>query len=68
MDADQTRMVRETEQRTVERILTILNPLVGPGNVHAQASAEMDFARREETSEVYRPNQEPCLLYTSRCV
>ena len=46
------------EQRTVERILTILNPLVGPGNVHAQASAEMDFARREETSEVY-PNQEP---------
>ena len=33
--------------------------LVGPGNVHAQASAEMDFARREETSEVYRPNQEP---------
>lgn len=59
MNADQMRMVRETEQRTVERILTILNPLVGPGNVHAQASAEMDFARREETSEVYRPNQEP---------
>lgn len=59
MDADQMRMVRETEQRTVERILAILNPLVGPGNVHAQASAEMDFSRREETSEVYRPNQEP---------
>lgn len=59
MDADQMRMVRETEQRTVERILTILNPLVGPGNVHAQASAEMDFSRREETSEIYRPNQEP---------
>ncbi|MFY3078409.1 flagellar basal-body MS-ring/collar protein FliF [Achromobacter xylosoxidans] len=59
MDADQMRMVRETEQRTVERILTILNPLVGPSNVHAQASAEMDFSRREETSEVYRPNQEP---------
>ena len=53
MDADQLRFVREMEQRTVERILTILNPLVGPGNVHAQASAEMDFARRE-TSEVYR--------------
>jgi flagellar M-ring protein FliF len=59
MDADQMRYVREMEQRTVERILTILNPLVGPGNVHAQASADMDFARREETSEVYRPNQEP---------
>lgn len=59
MDAGQMRMVREIEQHTVERILTILNPLVGPGNVHAQASAEMDFSRREETSEVYRPNQEP---------
>jgi len=59
MDADQLRFVRELEQRTVERILTILNPLVGPGNVHAQASADVDFSRREETSEVYRPNQEP---------
>jgi flagellar M-ring protein FliF len=59
MDADQMRFVREMEQRPGERILTILNPLVGPGNVHAQASADVDFARREETSEVYRPNQEP---------
>lgn len=59
MDADQLRYVREIEQRTVERILTILNPLVGPGNVHAQATADVDFSRREETSEVYRPNQEP---------
>lgn len=59
MDADQSRLRRDIEQRTVERILTILNPLVGPGNVQAQASAEMDFARREQTSEFYRPNQEP---------
>ncbi|HEY9275000.1 flagellar basal-body MS-ring/collar protein FliF [Achromobacter sp.] len=59
MDADQMRFVREMEQRTVERILTILNPLVGSANVHAQASADVDFARREETSEIYRPNQEP---------
>jgi len=59
LDADQSRLRRDIEQRTVERILTILNPLVGPGNVQAQASAEMDFAHREQTSEVYRPNQEP---------
>jgi len=59
LDADQSRLRRDIEQRTVERILTILNPLVGPGNVQAQASAEVDFARREQTSEVYRPNQEP---------
>lgn len=59
MDADQSRFVRDMEQRTVERVLSILNPLVGPGNVHAQASADMDFSRREETSEVYKPNQDP---------
>lgn len=59
MDADQMRFVRDVEQRTVERILTLLNPLLGPGNVHAQATADVDFARREETTEVYRPNQDP---------
>lgn len=59
MDADQMRFVRDIEQRTVERILTLLNPLLGPGNVHAQATADVDFSQREQTSEVYRPNQEP---------
>jgi len=59
MDAEQLRYVRDIEQRTIERILTLLNPLVGVENVHAQASAEVDFAQREETSEIYRPNQEP---------
>jgi flagellar M-ring protein FliF len=59
MDAGQTRFVREAEQRTVERIMAILNPLVGLGNVHAQASVDADFSLREETSEVYRPNQQP---------
>lgn len=59
MDADQTRYVRDIEQRTIERILSLLNPLVGYGNVHAQATAEVDFSQREQTSEVYKPNQEP---------
>ncbi len=59
MDADQLRYTREIEQNTVERILTILNPLVGPGNVRAQVSADIDFSRREQTAETYRPNQAP---------
>lgn len=59
MDADQTKFVRDVEQRAAERILAILNPLVGHGNVHAQVSADVDFAQRELTSEVYRPNQDP---------
>lgn len=59
--AESTRrsLVQEIEQRTVQRILTLLNPLVGEGNVRAQVSAEVDFAQREETSEIYRPNQLP---------
>ena len=59
MDANQLRYTREIEQHTVERILTILNPLVGPGNVRAQVSADIDFSRREQTAETYRPNQAP---------
>ncbi|NYT86235.1 flagellar basal-body MS-ring/collar protein FliF [Pollutimonas harenae] len=59
--ADGTRrnLINDIEQRTVQRILTLLTPLVGPGNVRAQVSADVDFAQREQTSEVYRPNQKP---------
>jgi len=59
--ADGTRrdLVSEIENRTVQRILTLLNPIVGTGNVRAQVSADVDFSQREQTSEVYRPNQQP---------
>ncbi|AEC19329.1 flagellar MS-ring protein [Pusillimonas sp. T7-7] len=59
--ADGTRrnLINDIEQRTVQRILTLITPLVGPGNVRAQVSADVDFAQREQTSEVYRPNQKP---------
>ena len=30
-----------------------------PGNVRAQVSATVDFSQREQTSEVYRPNETP---------
>ncbi|MFV9473414.1 flagellar basal-body MS-ring/collar protein FliF [Advenella sp. RU8] len=49
----------ELEQRLTARIISILVPVVGRGNVHAQVSASLDFAQREQTSEVYRPNQKP---------
>lgn len=50
---------QEVEQRAQERIMNLLTPLVGAGNVRAQVSAEIDFSQREQTSEVYRPNQTP---------
>lgn len=59
VDGTQRTFVHDLEHRTVQRILTLLTPLVGPGNVRAQASADVDFSQREQTSEVYRPNQEP---------
>lgn len=58
-DGSRRSLVDDIEQRTVQRILTLLNPLVGPGNIRAQVSADVDFVQREQTSETYRPNQLP---------
>ncbi|MFC4297896.1 flagellar basal-body MS-ring/collar protein FliF [Castellaniella hirudinis] len=59
MDSTRRNFINDIEQRTSQRILTLLNPIVGPGNVRAQVSADVDFSRREQTSEVYRPNETP---------
>jgi len=59
MDGTRRNFVADIEQRTVQRILTLLNPIVGIGNVRAQVSATVDFSQREQTSEVYRPNETP---------
>lgn len=58
-DNQQRNFVNDIEYRAVQRILTLLNPLVGAGNVRAQVTADVDFSRREHTSEVYKPNQQP---------
>jgi flagellar M-ring protein FliF len=58
-DSTRRNFVTDIEQRTTQRILTLLNPIVGPGNVRAQVSASVDFSQREQTSEVYRPNETP---------
>ncbi|WP_368647695.1 flagellar basal-body MS-ring/collar protein FliF [Castellaniella ginsengisoli] len=59
MDSNRRNFINDIEQRTAQRILTLLNPIVGPGNVRAQVSATVDFSQREQTSEVYRPNETP---------
>lgn len=58
-DSTRRSFVSDIEQRTVQRILTLLNPIVGTGNVRAQVSATVDFSQREQTSETYRPNETP---------
>lgn len=39
-----------------QRIEALLGPIVGPGNVAAEVTVDMDFTRSEITSEQYQPN------------
>ncbi|MGE4806320.1 flagellar basal-body MS-ring/collar protein FliF [Yersinia enterocolitica] len=57
LNAAQLKFTNEVENRFQRRIEIILAPMVGSGNVHAQVTAQVDFASREQTDEEYKPNQ-----------
>ncbi|MFD0669589.1 flagellar basal-body MS-ring/collar protein FliF [Ramlibacter sp. MAHUQ-53] len=57
LDAAQLRYVQQTEQGLAARILAIVEPIVGPGNVKAQVTADVDFTQSESTAELYGANQ-----------
>ena len=59
LDASQLKYVREIEQGYIKRIESILAPLIGADNVHAQITADIDFSQAEQTAETYKPNQPP---------
>ena len=59
LDASQLKYVQQVEQGFVQRIEAILTPIVGPGNVRAQVTAELDFSTVEQTAETYKPNPSP---------
>ncbi len=59
LDVGQLRYAQELEAQLQRRIESILQPLLGAGNVHAQVTADIDFSVVENTEESYRPNQEP---------
>ncbi|EKN4700131.1 flagellar M-ring protein FliF [Yersinia ruckeri] len=59
LNAAQLKFTNEVEARFQRRIESILAPMVGNGNVHAQVTAQVDFATREQTDEEYKPNQRP---------
>ncbi len=56
-DTQKLQYVQQLEQTYTRRVLDILEPLVGEGNVKAQVSADVDFSLAESTSEQHRPNQ-----------
>lgn len=56
IDVQQVQYVQKLEEQYQRRILDILEPVVGRGNVKAQVTAEVDFSQTEQTSEQHRPN------------
>ena len=50
------RLTRQIEEDYVNRIINILTPIVGEGNVKAQVSADLDFTIIETTEESFNPN------------
>ena len=57
VDLEKLQYTQQIEQLYTRRILDMIEPLVGVGNVKAQVSAELDFSQVESTSEQHRPNQ-----------
>ncbi|MDY1038803.1 flagellar basal body M-ring protein FliF [Enterobacteriaceae bacterium RIT714] len=52
----QLKYATDVEGRVQRRIEAILGPIVGSSNVHAQVTAQIDFANKEQTEEQYSPN------------
>ncbi|MCB1894084.1 MAG: flagellar M-ring protein FliF [Rhodocyclaceae bacterium] len=59
LDPTQLEYVEELERGYIDRIRTILSPVVGAGNFRAQVTADVDFTRTEQTAEIYKPNPAP---------
>lgn len=59
LNVQQLMYQQQLEKQYVERILAILEPVVGKGNVRAQVTAELDFSTSESTSEMHNPAQLP---------
>ncbi len=51
----------QLEKETVAKVTSILEPIVGQGKVHANASVELDFNSLEQTEETYNPTTPPVI-------
>lgn len=56
LDSVQLDYRRAVENAAVQRVLALLEPVVGPGNLRATVTADIDFSQVESTAEEYRPN------------
>lgn len=59
LDPNQLKYVQQLQANLVRQIESIVTPIVGPNNVRAEATADVDFSQVEQANETYRPNQPP---------
>ena len=59
LDPSQLKYVQELQQDVAKRIESIITPIVGANNVHAEVTADVDFSHSEQAAETYKPNAAP---------
>lgn len=59
LDSTQLKYVEDLERSYIDRIRTILTPIVGADNFRAQVAADVDFNQTEQTAESFKPNPSP---------
>lgn len=56
LDPEQIAYVENMQNSIARRVESIITPIVGAKNVHAEASAEVDFSETQQAAESYKPN------------
>lgn len=59
LDATQLKYVELVQQNIIKQVESLISPIVGKGNVRAEATAEIDFAQVDTAAEMYKPNSPP---------
>jgi len=59
LDASQLKYVQELQKQVIKQVESIITPIVGEGNVRAEAVADVDFSAVEQAAESYKPNSPP---------
>ena len=59
MDETQLKYVKDMQLQVIKQVESIIIPIVGEGNVRAEATADVDFSQIEQAAETYKPNSPP---------
>jgi flagellar M-ring protein FliF len=59
LDPNQLKYITQIQQSIVKQVESIVTPIVGNGNVRAEATADIDFAQVDTAAESFKPNSPP---------